>query len=312
MIKHSANDSLLFSMLTKLLNKRVQVNISIPTEIVLGFPNGATGEIRNVNYWTSEGMFNVSYMAVDDNGYRRSKDYRFRTLSPKMLDETFTIKKIDGIFTLIKKPTLELEEEKSIKKNKSPNKQLEMAGQLALSTIQKWMDKGGRVKISVTGINPLVGANGKLASIEKLDDCFIFRAEDDDGWISTVTLDAANVNGLDIRVTTDLQGEKILRVKSRKRVEEQLQILENLLENGQTVLQVSNKNVKEYGAVRQIRAIERLEDEEGKSVIKVLHENWLPGRFGSNEDFDLIDMAGASLISVNVDDDGQWWIEYAK
>lgn len=120
-MKYDPKSSLVFSMLSKLMEKKVPVRIFIDdtknqTDFRYRKNIKHEGDVNKVDYWTTENIFNVQYMTRDEAGYVRVYDYRFRALTPKFIDEAFTIKKIDGVYTLIKKEKQE-EEQMEIREN---------------------------------------------------------------------------------------------------------------------------------------------------------------------------------------------------
>ena len=214
------HDSLVFSMLSKLLDKKVPVFIDVKDHH-FGLSNFRfKGRIRAVDYWTTENIFNVQYDFRDEDDEMRIKDYRFRSLTPKLLDNTFTLKKIDGIYTLVRKeekPEEPIEEAKE--EDEELQTELSMAGKIALRTIKKWFDDGKKVvldKVEAAGTT----ASGDLAGMtDKGDDVWLFKMSWPEGWSAQSYIIPATFNTMKLSVQ-DEDGEKVLKVTTKKLKEE--------------------------------------------------------------------------------------------
>lgn len=104
-------DSLVYSMMTKVLDKGVPLNIYLPHGQAMVRDEEVKGEVFSVQWWSTEGILNIQYQFRDEGGNLRTRDYRVRPVSGKMFDDTYTLKKVDGVLTLVRRPKEELEEE---------------------------------------------------------------------------------------------------------------------------------------------------------------------------------------------------------
>lgn len=101
-------ESLVLSMIEKLLKNGKQVNIDLKSTTWAAGNHQAIskGEITDVNYWSTENVLSIDYLYDDYDGKRRA-DWRFRPLTTKIFDDSFTLKKINDVLTLVKKERVE-------------------------------------------------------------------------------------------------------------------------------------------------------------------------------------------------------------
>lgn len=193
-------DSLVYSMMLKALDKGVTLNIRVP-EAFLGRRNDEVkGEILTVDYWSVEKIINIQYgFWGEDRTYHR-RDYRVRILTAKMFDDSFTLKKIDGILTLvpIEREEEPIEEARGAKDTIQKGEELTMAGELALRTMRSWLNHGRTVLMhKVVGVT---SAHGPLRSIEPNSGVWLFRMDGEEGWTSQAHLLPTHINRLNLKV----------------------------------------------------------------------------------------------------------------
>lgn len=106
--KFSIEDSFVLSMLKRLLDKGVRVNIDIEDPYRSRSP--FKGRIFDVQYWSTENIVNIAFQHLPERQLSSSMgDYRVRPLSVANFDENHTIKKIDGVLTFVKREKVEEE-----------------------------------------------------------------------------------------------------------------------------------------------------------------------------------------------------------
>ena len=91
-------NSTVFNILKQTVEKGVEVRID-PT-----LSSVEPARVKKVDYWSTEGIVNVVFLVLDGAGSPRVRDWRYRPLSGASFDEAFTIKKVDGVLTLMKRP----------------------------------------------------------------------------------------------------------------------------------------------------------------------------------------------------------------
>ena len=105
-------NSIVYNILEKTVDRGVDVNIDLSLDNSLhaivarrNLPLGTKfGKIDAVNYWSTENIVNISYTVGDvgTDEYQRF-DWRYRPLSSAVFDDEFTIRKIDGVPTFMKR-----------------------------------------------------------------------------------------------------------------------------------------------------------------------------------------------------------------
>lgn len=97
-------NSTVYNILEKTVDKGVDVNIDLAlADDTTEFMGIKYGEIVETNYWSTENIVNIIYMVEDKDGSRRQRDWRYRPLTGQMFDEAFTIKKINGVLTFMRR-----------------------------------------------------------------------------------------------------------------------------------------------------------------------------------------------------------------
>lgn len=95
-------DSIVYNILERAVDRGVDVNFDL-SMVDIGV-NDKYGEIVETNYWSTEGIINIVYMTGEaGTPARLQHDWRYRPMTGAMFDEMFTIKKVDGVLTFMKR-----------------------------------------------------------------------------------------------------------------------------------------------------------------------------------------------------------------
>lgn len=199
----------------KVLDAGAPLNIDIPGDGVVQ-PLDVKGKVTSVRWWMPDHIFSAQYTFVSKDGQQRTLNYMVRMLSGKMFDDMYTLKKVDGVLTLLKK-----QNPASVEEEKEPDgDRLLMDGKLALSIIQKWLERGDKVlMVNARGITT---ADGQLIKVEQLTRQTVdgistnwhFFMQAEDGWTSNAYFTAKHINALTLKVVPH-DGVKILLVSSK-------------------------------------------------------------------------------------------------
>jgi hypothetical protein len=209
MTSNRFEDSLVLTMLQKALDKDVPVNIAIQ----MTPHKRAFGQITRAQFWISENIINIEFVeeADADETVPRRREFRFRPLTMKDFDSRYSLRKVDGVLTLVRREE-ELAEGHDIVFN---DKELTMSGQLVLRTITRWLERGEQVHIDyVTGSNVL--GRGIVRSMKLRGDAYQFIQEDTNmaGWETSIHVTHRDFNVMGLS-TGELQGKKTLFINRR-------------------------------------------------------------------------------------------------
>lgn len=299
-------DSLVYSMMQKVLDKGVPLNIYLPHGQTMVRDEEVKGEVFSVQWWSTEGILNIQYQFRDEGDNLRTRDYRVRPVSGKMFDDTYTLKKVDGVLTLVRKPKEELDE---AKKPKAPAEELNMAGQLAMRTIQKWHEEDRPVHLDINAHRGVM-VRGPLLNISPVDDGYTLQVQLPEGWTSSGWVGPNRINRFKLTVGTAPNGVKQLQVTMReKELEEELDdtteplwssMLRKLL-NADKVVRFSSEK-KGHRGERTVFNVEFSRTPSGRPMVEVEHTNLsaLPAS---------IFFVGSNVTNVELKKiDGEWWL----
>lgn len=263
-------DSLVYSMMQKVLDKGVPLNIYLPHGQAMVRDEEVKGEVFSVQWWPTEGNLNIQYQFRDEGGNLRTRDYRVRPLSGKLFDDTYTLKKVDGVLTLVRRPREEPVEE--AKKPKAPAEELNMAGQLAMRTIQKWHEEDRPVHLDINAHGGVM-VRGPLLNISPVDDGYTLQVQLPEGWTSSGWVGPNRINRFKLTVGTSPNGVKQLQVTMReKELDEELDDTTEPLLLSMLRKVMATRAVVKYvtpGAERSFNHIRPISDADGrlKSVV---------------------------------------------
>ncbi len=96
-------NSIVYNILEKTVDKGIDVNIDLSLPgMKSSHGDEKYGEILETNYWSTEGIVNISYLIGKPGTPERAKyDWRYRPLTGQMFDDAFTLKKVDGVLTFM-------------------------------------------------------------------------------------------------------------------------------------------------------------------------------------------------------------------